>query len=89
MHRPELAGDSESHVKTLPTKWSQFLADEPETGMGYQVIAVTLRDGRRIEDVAVIQSSIIGEVRGYSEVPFDPADITQVELTHRSWEFRR
>ena len=57
--------------------------------MGYQVVAVTLRDGRRIEDVAVIQSSIIGEVRGHADVPFEPDDITAVELTHRRWEFRR
>jgi hypothetical protein len=54
--------------------------------MGYQIVAVTLRDGRRIEDVAVIQSSVIGEVRGHAEVPFEPGDITDIELTHRRWE---
>ena len=57
--------------------------------MGYQVVAVTLRDGRRVEDVAIIQSSIIGEVRGHPDIPFEPGDITAVELTHRRWEFRR
>ena len=57
--------------------------------MGYQVVAVTLRDGRRIEDVAVIQSSIIGEVRGHADIPFEPDDIADVELTHSRWEFRR
>jgi hypothetical protein len=76
-------------MKTLPTVWSQFLATKPETGMGYQVVAVTLRDGRRIEDVAVIESHIIGEVRGHADIPFEPDDIADVELTHRRWEFRR
>lgn len=69
-------------MKTLPTTWSRFLSSKPETGMGYQVVAVTLRDGRRIEDVAIIDSHIIGEVRGHADVPFEPDDITDVELTH-------
>ena len=76
-------------MKTLPKAWSEFLAKKPETGMDYQVVSVTLRDGRKIEDVAIIQSSIIGEVRGHADVPFEPADITGIELTHRKWEFRR
>lgn len=80
---------SDAHtMKTLPRSWSEFLAKKPETGMGYQVVAVTLRDGRRIEDIAIIQSSMIGEVRGHAGVPFEPDDITDLELTHRKWEFR-
>lgn len=76
-------------MKTLPTAWSQFLATKPETGMGYQVVTITLRDGRRVEDVAIIESSIIGEVRGQVDIPFEPDDIAAVELTHRRWKFRR
>jgi hypothetical protein len=76
-------------MKELPKQWSEYLHKQPETGMDYQVVAVTLRDGRRIEDVAVIHSHIIGEVRGHSDVPFEPEDITGIEVTHRKWEFRR
>jgi hypothetical protein len=76
-------------MKILPTIWSEFLVKKPETGMGYQVVSVTLRDGRKIQDVAIIQSSIIGEVRGYADVPFESDDITNLELTHRKWEFKR
>ena len=57
--------------------------------MGYQVVAVTLRDGRKIEDVAIIESHIIGEVRGHADIPFEPEDIVGMELTHRRWQFRR
>jgi hypothetical protein len=60
-----------------------------ETGMGYQVISVTLSDRRKIDDVAVVDSHVIGEVRGYESVPFDPAEIVAVELTHNRWRFRR
>lgn len=76
-------------MKTLPKTWSDFLFPKPETGMGYQVVAVTLRDGRKIEDVAIIQSEVIGEVRGHDDVPFEPEDIVSMELTHNRWKFRR
>lgn len=74
---------------TLPPIWQNYLAKQAETGMGYQVVAVTLRDGRRFDDVAIIQSSQIGEVRGHPDVPFEPDEIANVELTHRKWDFRR
>jgi hypothetical protein len=76
-------------VATLPEHWSKFLLAQRETGMDYQVVAVTLRGGRRIEDVAVVHHSLVSEVRGRADVPFDPADITQMEVTHRKWDFQR
>src|SRR5205809_7859208 len=54
----------------LPEKWSKFLLAQPETGMGYQIVAVTLRDGRVIEDVVISGSSIVDEVRGFADIPF-------------------
>ena len=76
-------------VTTLPKQWSKFLLSQSETGMDYQVVAVTLRDGRVIPDVVVVHHSIIVEVRGHANIPFDPADITQIEVTHRKWDFQR
>ena len=76
-------------VGSLPERWSKFLLTQPETGMDYQVVAVTLRDGRVIEDVAIVHHSLIGEVRGDADIPFDPGDITNIEVTHRKWDFRR
>ena len=75
-------------VASLPEHWSKFLLTQPETGMDYQVVAVTLRDGRRIEDVAIVHHSLIGEIRGHADIPFDAADITHIEITHRKWDFQ-
>ena len=75
-------------VKPLPDKWSKFVAGQPETGMDYNVVAVTLRDGRVIQDVAVIGSSMVNEVRGLADIPFDPYEITDMEVTHRKWNFQ-
>jgi hypothetical protein len=55
----------------------------------YQVVAVTLRDGRVIKDVAIVHHSLIGEVRGYADIPFDPVDITHMEVTDKKWDVRR
>jgi hypothetical protein len=74
-------------VKPLPDRWSKFLVTQPETGMDYQIVAVTLRDGRVIDDVVVVGGSAV-EVRACTEVPFDPAEITHIEVTHRKWDFR-
>jgi hypothetical protein len=69
---------------TLPEHWSKFLVGHPETGLDYQIVAVTLRDGRVIEDVAIIHHSLVSQVRGHTDIPFDPADITAIEVTHRN-----
>ena len=76
------------HKYTLPKKWSKVLLRQPETGMGYQIVAVTLRDGRIVPDVVIVGGSVIGEVRGHSEIPFDPAEIEHIEVTHNKWDFQ-
>ena len=58
----------------LPEHWSKFLLARPETGMEDQVVAVTLRDGGVVEDVAIIvHHSLVAEVQGHADIPFDRA----------------
>jgi hypothetical protein len=73
----------------LPEHWSKFLLKQPETGMTYQIVDVTLRDGRIVRDVAIIQSELVGAARGHTEIPFDPADIVDIKLTHHKWDFQK
>ena len=73
----------------LPEHWSQFLLKQPEPGMTYQIVDVTLRDGRIVRDVAIIQSELVGEVRGHADIPFDPADIVDIKVTHNKWDFQK
>jgi hypothetical protein len=72
----------------LPDKWAPFLLKQGETGMGYQTAAVTLRDGRVIDDVLIVGGTI-AEVRGSDSIPFSAEDISDITVTHRKWEFRR
>ncbi len=66
-------------MKELPQKWIDYLRKQPESGMGYQIATATLRDGRKFE-VAVTDSHIVGAVRGYSDIPFDPEEVAGIDV---------
>jgi hypothetical protein len=48
-----------------------------ETGIGYQVVSVTLKDGRYF-DQAVVSEGCIIEVRGYEDVSFASDEVPTV-----------
>jgi hypothetical protein len=58
-----------------------------ETGIGYQVVSVELKDGRSFDQVIVSECCII-EVRGHAEIPFAPHDVATVSINHKRWNFR-
>jgi len=58
-----------------------------ETGIGYQVISVELKDGRCFDQVVASEGCII-EVRGYEEIPFAPEELASVIVNHKLWNFR-
>ncbi len=66
--------------KKLPEKWIKYLQNEPESGMGYQIATVRLKDNTKFENVVIVQSELIGEIKGYNEIPFEPDDIISIEL---------
>jgi hypothetical protein len=70
----------------LPDEWCDYLASQPETGMGYWVVSLRLRDGRQLNRV-VINSGCITQVHGYARVPFEPAEISELWVTHDKWQF--
>ena len=71
---------------TLSAKWAPGLLGQPETGMGYQVVSVTLNDGRRFDQVVVVEGRIT-EIRGRKDIPFTEAEISQIVVTHDKWNF--
>jgi hypothetical protein len=74
-------------MKELPKSWSDRLVKQPESGMGYQIVTVTLRDGRKFE-AAVTESHILGSVRGCTDIPFDVEEIVGIEVIP-DWLLRR
>jgi hypothetical protein len=55
--------------------------------MGYHVVTVSLRDGRKVEDVAIVDAQHIAEVRGCDGIPFEPEEVAALEVTHKRWQF--
>jgi hypothetical protein len=72
----EFRGDWQERVKALP-----------ETGMGYCVVRVSLRDGRQFEQ-AGIDSGWLTRVRGLSDVPFSEEDIAEITANHQKWNWK-
>ena len=67
-------------------RFSDFFHHEPETGMGYWVATVFLRDGREFRQV-VIDSGYVNRVRGYKDIPFKESDIERFVVTHDKWDW--
>jgi hypothetical protein len=71
----------------IPNGFVDHLKGAEETGMGYQIVSVQLRDGRTFDQVVTSEGCII-EVRGYKEIPFSPDDVASVNVNHKRWNFR-
>ena len=70
----------------LPQKWLVDLADRPETGMGYHIVSILLKDGRQFNQVVVVEGRIT-QIRGLTGIPFSEEEIADVILTHYKWDF--
>jgi hypothetical protein len=40
----------------LSKRWTAYLSSQPETGMGYQVVDVILKDGRTLKSLVVLNA---------------------------------
>ena len=70
----------------LSSKWTEELINKPETGMGYQIVSIILKDGRKF-DQSVVTEGQITEIHGYNDIPFMEEEISKIILTHEKWNF--
>jgi hypothetical protein len=75
------------HLTPIPSRFVDELKQAEETGIGYQVVSVELKDGRSFDQVITSEGCII-EVRGYKEIPFAAEDVASVCVNHQRWNFR-
>ena len=71
----------------IPPETIGELKLQKESGLGYQVVSVMLKDGRRFDQVVTSEGCII-EVRGHAEVPFTCHEVASLTVNHRHWNFR-
>jgi hypothetical protein len=71
----------------IPCEHADVLRRHDDTGMGYQVVSVTLKNGKKYDQVVTSEGHVI-QVRGHKDVPFSPDDVAAVDVNHKSWNFR-
>jgi hypothetical protein len=71
----------------VPGSFVEQLKEAKETGIGYHVVSVDLKDGRHFDQVATSEGHII-EVRGFKEIPFSQSDVAAMTVNHKRWNFR-
>jgi hypothetical protein len=84
LHKHELARHG---TFLFSGKWKETIRALPETGMGYSVVTVALKDGRVFKQ-AVIDSGHLARIRGIADVPFKEDDITEIVATHERWDWK-
>ena len=70
----------------LTTEWINQLTIKPETGMGYQIVSIVLRDGTRYDQV-VVDAGYITQIKGFTVIPFSEEYIQEIIVTHNKWDF--
>jgi hypothetical protein len=71
----------------IPSDFLDQLKESGETGLGYRVISVELKDGKIFDQVAASEGCVI-EVRDHEEIPFVPEEIKSIKVNHKRWNFR-
>jgi len=70
----------------LSPNWAKMLAKNPETGMGFQIVTIVLKDGSQFDQVAVVEGCIT-QIRGRNDIPFTEDEIQRIIVTHDKWDF--
>ena len=68
-------------------RFADFFRKQPETGMGYWVVTVYLKDGR-VFPQTVVSGGYLAPVRYHKEIPFTETDIDHFVVTHDKWDWR-
>ena len=67
-------------------EWVPAVKALPETGQGYPVVSVELRDGRHFNQ-AIVDSGYLSRIRALPNVPFVEADISGIKANHEKWDW--
>ena len=65
----------------LGARWAKTLASQPETGMGYQIATILLKDGRKFDRVMIVEGRITS-IANSEDIPFSEEQIAQIIVTH-------
>jgi len=67
-------------------RFSDVLRRQPETGMGYWIATVALKDGRTFPQTVIVGGTIT-RIRNQKDIPFSEGEIERLEVTHDKWSW--
>ena len=73
-------------LKLTEKRFTGYFRQQAETGMGYWIATVFLKNGG-VFPQAVIVGGVITHVRGLEAIPFTEREIDRCEVTHDKWDF--
>lgn len=76
-----VADDASGTRLRLGPAWAAVLSSQSETGMGYQVVSILLKDGRRFDNVTIVDGTIFLSL-GNRQPPFIEGDVAEIVVTH-------
>jgi hypothetical protein len=74
--------------RLIDKRFSDYFRDQPETGMGYWITTVHLKDGRHFPQ-AVVSGGCLSRIRHHDAIPFLEVDIDCFEVTHDKWDWQK
>ena len=70
----------------LSDKWGPKLVAQGETGMGYQIASIVLKNGKRFDRVVIVGRNIT-QIKDTDGIPFSEDEIEEIIVTHDKWDF--
>jgi hypothetical protein len=68
-------------VLELSSRWGEFFRNQPETGTGYWICSVLLKNGRTLERVVVVGGTV-SSIEGSSNFSLSEDEISKFIVTH-------
>ncbi len=72
----------------IPPESAEKLKKGKQSQLGYQFVSVKLKDGRYFEQAVASEGCLI-QIKGYRDIPFTEAEVDSVDLSDKTWNFRR
>jgi len=74
-------------LKLTEKRFADYFRQQGETGMGYWIATVFLKDGRLFPQTVIV-GGVVSQVRNHANIPFSQEDIDRFEVTHDKWNWR-
>lgn len=65
----------------LSKKWAKKLISSPESGMGYWIVTIILKNGIQFDKVTIV-GGIITQIKKEKNIPFNEEDIAEIIVTN-------